>query len=291
MDVGPPVFLIHGLLCHEVIFRLAGRGVNRIEADHAADLKIRIDLETLFDSDCRGDQLVVGGLVHELFCIFPAVQEDAAFLQDMVLDRIGLIVDLVKCHPIRDFILVALEAYSREMDEHIDRLSVQEPVVFFDDCPGQFKMAQRDKRLDVVLPKLIEQVIIEFESFFIRLCLVASGENSGPGNRGTESFEAHLGKQGNVFFIVVIKISRFVVRIILSRKNAVCDPARLVRSADSHDIRNRNSFSAYIISAFNLMSGSSSAPHKIFSHSTLPRVMVVKFKTALYIVIIQKRAG
>ena len=233
----------------------------------------------------------MGGLVHELFRVFPAVQEDAAFLQDMVLDRIGLIVDLVKCHPIRDFILVALEADGREMNEHIDRLSVQETVVFFDDRPGQFKMAERDERLDVVLSELIEQVVIKSESFFIRLCLVASGEDPGPGDRCTESFEAHLCKQGNVFFIVMIKIGRFVVRIVLSRKNTICDPAWLVRAADCHDIRYGNSFSAHIVGTFNLMSGSGAAPQKVFSHSTLPRVMVVKFKTASYIVIIQQRAG
>ena len=236
MDKCPPVLLVHRLLGHQDIFRSAACRINRIEADHAADLEVRIDLKTLLDSQSGCYQLIVGGLIHDFFSILSSVQKDSAFLKDMVLNRVCLIVDLIECHPIFDFILIALEADCRKFYEHVDRFSVQESVVFLYKCPRQLKMAECDQRLYIILAKFIEQVIIELESFFVRFSLIPSREDSGPGDRRTEGLEAHFGKECNVFFIMMIEIRCFMVRIILSRQNAICDAARLSGTADCHNV-------------------------------------------------------
>ena len=154
--IGPPVFLVHALLRHQDILGLAGSGINGVEADHAADLEIGIDLQAFLDGQGGSDKLIVGGLIHQLFRVLTAVEQDAAFLQHMVLDRVGLVVDLVEGHPVFDFILITLETGHRELDEHVDGLAVQESVILFDNGPGQLEMRQCYQGLDIVFTQLIK---------------------------------------------------------------------------------------------------------------------------------------
>ena len=184
----------------------------------------------------------------------------------MMLDRISLVVDLIECHPVSDLVLVALEADCRVLDKEVDRLSVQEAVILFYQCPGQFKMAQRDERFDIVFSQFVKQVIIELQSFLVRFILIASGEDPGPGNRCTEALEAHFRKQSDVFLVMMIEVCRFMVRIVFTFQNTVRDPSGDAGASDSHDISDTDALSADIPRAFRLMGSCRTAPQKVFSH-------------------------
>ena len=121
-------------------------------------------------------------------------------------------------------------------------------------------MGEGDHRLDVVLQQLVEHVVVELQPLLIRLGLVALREDAGPGDRGTEAFEAHLGEQFDVFFIAAVEIHRFVVGVIFAGFHLVGDFTRhAVRPAGQY-VADARAFAALIPAAFNLMRGNRAAP-------------------------------
>ncbi len=78
-------------------------------------------------------------------------------------------------------------------------------------------MGEGDHRFDVVFQQLVEHVVVELQPLFIRLGFVTLREDAGPGDRGAEAFEAHLGEQFDVFFVATVEVDGFVVRVVFSR--------------------------------------------------------------------------
>ena len=180
---------------------------------------------------------------------------------------VALVIDLVKGHPVFHFVLIALEDHFGEAYKEIDHFAVGPAAVLLYQMQRHFKVGKGDHRLDVVLQQFIEHVIVEFQPFFIRLSFVALREDAGPGNRGAEALEAHLGEQLDVFFVVAVEIDRFMIRVIFTRFDLVGDFARYaVRPAGQH-VADARAFAAFIPAAFNLMRGDRAAPQKVFGKS------------------------
>ena len=125
-------------------------------------------------------------------------------------------------------------------------------------------MAERYQRLDVVLFALLEHRAIEGNALFVRQRFVAVRVEAAPGNGGAEHRKAHLRHQGNVFFIAMVKINRFVARVelvVTQRKTLFLTELhrQAIRAVGDH-IDRRQSFAAFTVSTFTLVGGKRAAP-------------------------------
>ncbi len=150
---------------------------------------------------------------------------------------VSLVVDLVEGHPVLHFMLIAGEDDPGEAHEKVDQLAVTPAAVLGDQVIGHFKMRQRNDRFNTVFQTFVEQIVIKLQASLVRLLFIALRENTRPGNRGAETFEAHFGKQRQVLRVAMIKIYRLMVRVVFSRHHAVGDFPRHAVGAGGHHIR------------------------------------------------------
>ena len=68
-DVGEDISFVHSFHSLHDIFRITGIGIERNEAEHAADLEIRIDLMALLYDDRGSHHFIVGRLIERLLGI------------------------------------------------------------------------------------------------------------------------------------------------------------------------------------------------------------------------------
>ncbi len=188
---------------------------------------------SFFDHHCGSHHLVVGSLIHGFFRILQFGVADARIgPPEDISTLVGLVIDLIECHPIFDLVLIALHHALRVAHKEVDQLSVHPAAVFLRQVIGHLKVAQGDHRFNPVSMQFIKQIIIETKPGFIGLCLIALREDPTPGNRSPEALEAQFGKQFYIVFISVEKINSSVVGIVFSFDHAVCDAAAyFVRSA------------------------------------------------------------
>ena len=111
------------------------------------------------------------------------------------------------------------------MDKKTHQLPVHPPAVFRGKVIGHFKMTQGNHRLNIILQKLVKQIIIEFQPLFIRLCFIALREDTAPGNRRAEALEAQLMKKSNILLVRMIEIDPCMIGIPFSRYDSVGNPA------------------------------------------------------------------
>ena len=159
--------------------------------------------------------------------------------------------------------LVALENHFCETNEEVDQLTVAPAAVFRDQMERHFEVRQCDNRFDAVLQTFVEQIVIEFQASLVRLKLVAFREDPRPGNRGAEAFEPHLGKEFDVFFIAVVEINGFMVRVIFPLQYAVGDFTRHAVRPRGHHIGHAHALAALFPAAFQLVRRNGPAPQKI----------------------------
>lgn len=261
VHVGEPVAFLHRRRRKENVLGFAGGRIDRAHRDHAADLEIGIDGVADFDGPGAGYEFIMGGLVHQFFAVVPFFQQDTAVLQQVVRRFVvGLVVDFIERHPIGDFVFIAGEAGFGEFFEKANAFPIAETAIRFDEVPRHFEMRQRDDGLDAVLAAFVEQIVIERQSFLVRRLFIAVRENARPGNRCPETLEAHFRHQGDVFFVVVIEVDRFMVGIAFSGDDPVGDPARHPVGAGRHDVGDAKAFAAHLPAAFNLMGSYCAAP-------------------------------
>ena len=74
-------------------------------------------------------------------------------------------------------------------------------------------MADGDQRLDAVLMALVKNAVIESQPSLVGLGVIAVGQDAGPCNGQPEALEAHLCKQGDILFIMMIQVNSLVARI------------------------------------------------------------------------------
>lgn len=84
-----------------------------------------------------------------------------------------------------------------------------------------FEVAQRDDGLDAMFVHGIKHVVIEPESRFVGLSLIALGEDPAPGNGGAEALEAQFRKEGNIVLVSMIKVNALMIGIGLACQHAV----------------------------------------------------------------------
>ena len=125
-------------------------------------------------------------------------------------------------------------------------------------------MAQRHQRLDIMLFTLLEQRAVEGDPFRVRLLFITFWKQAAPGDRGAENAKAHLGHQGDIFFITMIKIDRLVARVelIVARREAFLLPQldrQAVRAVGNH-IDGGRPFAALQPGPFGLVGGQCAAP-------------------------------
>ncbi|MNC11061.1 hypothetical protein D3C75_587470 [compost metagenome] len=173
---------------------------------------------------------------------------------------VALVIDLVKGHPVLHFALVAFKHHFGKTNKEIDNFTVSPATVFGHQVVRHFEVGKGNDRLDVVFQQFVEHVVVEFQTFFIRLLLIPFWEDTRPGNRGAEAFEAHFGKQRDVFFITAMEINGFVVWIKFTRDNFLGDFTRYtVRAAGQH-ITNTWAFTFFVPATFYLMCSYRAAP-------------------------------
>ena len=160
--------------------------------------------------------------------------------------------------------LIAFKHHFGKTNKEINDLAVSPAAVLLNQVQRHFKVRKGNDRFDIVLEQFIKHVVVEFQPFFIWLCFVTLWEDSGPGDGRAEAFKAHFGKQLDVFFIVTIKIDRFVVRVIFTRHHLLSDFTGYAMRAAGQNVTNARSFTAFAPAAFNLMCSNRAAPEKIF---------------------------
>ena len=77
-------------------------------------------------------------------------------------------------------------------------------------------MRQRHQRGDVVLRHLVEQLVVERETGFVGLGVIAVGIDAGPGDGHPQAVKAHLGEQSDIFRVAMVKIDRHILNTALA---------------------------------------------------------------------------
>lgn len=125
-------------------------------------------------------------------------------------------------------------------------------------------MAQGNDRLDTIFQQLIEKVIIELKPCLIWLCIVPIGENPGPGDRGTEAFEAHLREQLHILLVPGVEVNGLMVGVVAARQNALGDFPFHTVGPRRHHICDGHTFSALVPAALQLVRCHRAAPEEVF---------------------------
>ncbi len=264
MHVGKPVAAMHGVDRHHHIVGIAGQRIDRTHGDHAANLEIGIDSVPGLHRQRAGHQLIVRRLVHDLLAILarlivqPRVSEGRK-----VLVEVGLVVDLVKGHPVLHFLLVTSENGFGKADKERDRLPVAPAAVFGHQVVRHLKVREGNNGFDVVLQALVEEIVIELQPGFVRLQLIPAREDACPGDGGTEAFKAHLRKQLNVLRVAMVKVDAFMVGVVFPLEHAFGNFPRHAVSPGGHHVGNADPFAPLLPATLKLMRGDRPAPEKI----------------------------
>ena len=143
-------------------------------------------------------------------------------------------------------------------------------------------MAQRDQRLNAVLVHLGKEVAVELQALLIGLGFLAGGEDTGPCDGDAQHGKAHLGKQGKIFFIMMIEVDAAALGIIGIIRvghggSNVCVVHGNMRLVILHvgvglvggNIGHAGAFAIHVPCALYLVRGNSAAPEKAFGETHL----------------------
>ena len=265
MNIAEEERFIHLFECGKLVTRPASFRINRSHREHTTQSEIRIYFSAFDNRFCRRNKFMMSDLVHDFKSVFALFVNDAGICErEKRICNVALVVNLVERHPIFYFVFVAFETSHRETNEHINQFAVSPAAVFRDEVIRHFKMAECDDRFDIVFAHFVKHFVVKFQTLFIRFGIVTVRENSRPCNRSAETFETHFGKQSDVLFEVMIKINRFMIRIIFSLDDSVGNFAGNSVGSGSHNVGNAHAFAAFLPTAFKLMSGNRAAPQEIF---------------------------
>ena len=204
---------------------------------------------------------MVQHLVHGLFrVVVLGIDHARAAVAEQRRTPVALVVDFVEGHPVFDLIFVALKYHFREAHKEIDHFTVGPSAIFLNEVQRHFKVGEGDHRLDVVLQQFIEHVVVKLQPLFVWLSFVAFREDARPGDGGTETFEAHLGKQPDVFFVMAVEVDGFVVGVIFAFNHFLRDFSRNAVCAAGEHVADAWPFAAFVPAAFNLVRRYRAAP-------------------------------
>ena len=196
-------------------------------------------------------QLMVNGLIN---LGFAAVGRQANASHR----RVQRHVDFIKGQPQFYFAFEAFKHRAGVAFKEANHLAVAPTAVVFHQRPRHLVVGQRHQRGDVVLRHLIEQLVVKCQPGFIGFSIVAVGVNPRPRNRNTQTVEAHLGKQCDIFRIAVIEIDRHIFNAGITRYTL----DNFAKNAVRLYVGGRQSFAIFQISAFDLICRGRAAPKK-----------------------------
>ena len=112
--------------------------------------------------------------------------------------------DLVKGEPVGHLVGVLLKAEGGKVHKGVDGLAVEE-VALLKEGQRRVKVMQRDKRLNVVLMALGEEVVIELHALGVNLTGTV-GEDAAPGDREANAVDAELLAQLQIDGVLVVEV-------------------------------------------------------------------------------------
>ena len=186
---------------------VVGRGGQRIgrhREDHAADLGVRDDLMPDLDCACRGNELMMTRLIEIRQRQLRLRRHDAAREQRLVQHG----VDLVERQPVFYFIPIARKDRAHIAFVETNEVVAHPAVVCFRKMKRRLVVRDRDERLDAVFPALVEEIVVELQPRLVRLRIVPVRIDAAPRNRRAEHLEPHLGKEGDILPIPMVKVDR-----------------------------------------------------------------------------------
>ena len=149
-----------------------------------------------------GHQLMVGGLVFGLQHVFARLKQQAGPHKGHVEQH----VDLIERQPVFHFARKAAEQHLAVVGVGVHHPAVFPAAVFLDECNGGVEVAESDQRLNAVFVTLVKKALVKFQPLLVGLGIVAVGQDAGPGDGEPVAFEAHLRKEGDVLFIMVVHV-------------------------------------------------------------------------------------
>ncbi|CAH0322832.1 hypothetical protein SRABI106_04440 [Rahnella aquatilis] len=170
MDVAEQEAFVHCFNGIHHVVRMAGERIERHHGDHAANLKIRVDVMAKFHHFSAGHELMMQHLIHRLFRIFLLGKYHAgAAITEQRIFPVTLVIDLVEGHPVFHFAFVTLHHHLAETHKEIDDLTVFPAAVFLHQMPRHFEVGEGDYRLNIVFEQLIKHIVIKLQTGFVWL--------------------------------------------------------------------------------------------------------------------------
>ena len=112
--------------------------------------------------------------------------------------------DLVKGEPVGHLVGVLLKAEGGKVHKGVDGLAVEE-VALLKEGKRRIEVMQRDKRLNVVLVALGEEIVVELDALGVDFA-GAVGEDAAPGDGETNAVDAELLAQFQVDGVLVVEV-------------------------------------------------------------------------------------
>ena len=133
---------------------------------------------------------------------------------------------------------------------------------------GDVVVCDGDQRLNAVFMAFFKHTAVKRQPFPVGLCIVAVGVDAAPRNGKAQGLKAHLCKQGNILFVMVVKIHRILRRVIVlcirgQHRQLALDHRHAV-FAVWQDICVGKAPPALVPAAFALVGRHCAAPQKIF---------------------------
>ena len=129
-------------------------------------------------------------------------------------------------------------------------------------------MADGDQRLDAVLLAAVEHAVVELQTLLIGFRFPAVGEDAGPVDGGAEGLKAHLRKEGNVLFVVVIEINGLVAGVQTVGADAGGYPLGVGVGTVGAHIRHAGTLAVHVPCTLKLVGGTGTAPQEIITKNT-----------------------
>ena len=167
-------------------------------------------------------------------------------------------VDLVERQPVFYFIPITRKDCAHVPLIESDEVVAHPAVVCFREVERRLIVRDRDERLDAMSQTLVEEIIVELQPRLVRLRIVPIRINAAPRNRRAEHLEPHLGKEGDILPIPMVKVNCRELQIIRGR---LC--RRRPHDAVRHDVLNVKPLAVRMVRALTLICGDRPAPEEI----------------------------
>ena len=214
-----------------------------------------------------GDELVVGGQVLDGLLVLAFLKDQTGTHKRQVQNHI----DLVEGKPVLHQALVAGENRGREVLVEVDELAVAPTAVLLDEVNRAVEVRDSHEWLDAVLLALAEYILVEGQASLVGLGLVAVGEDAGPSQAHTEGLKAHLGKESDVLFVVVIEIDAglrgIVIAVLEVEHFTLAGDHRIAFGAMRSHVHVGKAAAVHVVGALALVGSRRAAPQEVITES------------------------